>query len=127
MNNIPSQKNLKIFGLIWSAILAILAYKLNDFRFLFAFLFLAFFLVSIFSPQLFYQTKIYQKWIIFGDFLGRINAFIISFTLFYVFFLTGSLILKLKKKDLLNKKFDKSLSTYFIERKDQPTEMRNQF
>lgn len=122
-----SKSDLRIFGFIWSLIFAFLAHKFVNFSTIFSALSLATFLLSAFCPKIFLQSKIYQTWIKFGDFLGKINGFLISFILFYGVFTPIGIATKLMKKDLLNKKLDKAASSYFIDRKSQPHEMKNQF
>jgi uncharacterized membrane protein len=122
---IPTSRDLKIFGIIWSAIFAVIFYKTKSaFVLLVA---LLFFIVAIVFPQVFLQTRFYQIWIRFGDLLGKINGFLISFILFYVIFTPVAILLKLMKKDLLSKKLDRAKSSYFIDRKEQPHSMKNQF
>ena len=122
-----SQRDLKIFGLIWSAIFAFLFYKQTWLPTIFLILSIGFLSVSILRPELFTQIKIYQNWVKFGNFLGKINGFLISFILFYGIFTPTAFILRLLKKDLLNKKLNPSAASYFIDRKSQPGDMKNQF
>jgi hypothetical protein len=123
----PSSRDLRTFGLIWSAIFAFLAYKLSAHFLLFFCLFLLFFLPSLFKPQLFFQIKVFQTWVKIGNLLGKINSFIISFILFYGIFFPIGIFLRLSKKDLLKKKLNPLASTYFIDRTSQPIDMKNQF
>jgi hypothetical protein len=122
-----TQRDLKIFGLIWSAIFVFLFYKQIWFPTFFLILSLGFLSVSILQPQIFRQIKLYQNWVKFGNILGKINGFLISFVLFYGIFTPTALILKLLKKDLLNKKLNPTASSYFIDRTSQPGDMKNQF
>ncbi|OFW79723.1 MAG: hypothetical protein A2887_03495 [Alphaproteobacteria bacterium RIFCSPLOWO2_01_FULL_40_26] len=118
-------RDLRIFGLIWSAIFLFFSYKFESWFFLS--LAVGFFLISVINPQIFVQIKFYQGWIRFGNFLGKINGFLISFILFYVIFVPIGIILKILGKDPLRKKFDQAQDSYFIDRKDQPGDMKNQF
>ena len=122
-----TQRDLKIFGLIWSAIFVFLFYNQIWFPTFFLILSLGFLSVSILQPQIFKQIKLYQNWVKFGNILGKINGFLISFVLFYGIFTPTALILKLLKKDLLNKKLNPTASSYFIDRTSQPGDMKNQF
>jgi len=123
----PTNRDLRIFGLIWAAIFAFLAYKSEHLAKIFAVFCGGFFVVSILRPQIFYQIKFYQNWIKFGNVLGKINGFLISFILFYAIFTPSAIVMRWCKKDLLHKKLDKSKSSYFIDRKEQPGDMKNQF
>lgn len=122
-----STKNLRVFGFIWALIFAYLSYKNILSGKIFFVLFCIFFATSILQPQLFLKTKIYQNWVKFGNILGKINGFLISSILFFLIFTPGALILKILKKDLLNKKLNSSATSYFIDRKLQPGDMKNQF
>ena len=125
------KKSLKTFGLIWSLIFfTIAAYpilKSGDLRVWALAVSIVFLAISLLYPKLYQITHFYQSWIKFGEFIGKINSKIIIFILFYFLFLPMGIILKLLKKDLLKKQIDQSAISYFIDRKDQPKNMENQF
>lgn len=127
MNEKISNKDLRVFGVIWAIIFAYLAYKFSSFEKIFALFALFFTAVSALNPQFFVKIKIYQNWIKFGNILGKINGFLISFILFYAIFTPISFFLKITKKDLLKKSLKPESSTYFIDRELQPGDMKNQF
>ncbi len=83
--------------------------------------------LSLIQPRIFLQIKIYQTWIKIGDFIGKINGFLISFVLFFGVFSPIGIFLKLLKKDPLKRKIDLQKSSYFIDRVKQPGSMKNQF
>ena len=116
--------NSMVFGYIWSAIFIFFAIK---FHYLFWFVAFIFFVISSFSPAFFVKTKIIDYWIIFGNFVGKINSTIIMFLLFFVLFVPIGFFLKLFGKDLLQKKLQPNSNSYFIARKIQPGSMINQF
>ena len=124
-------KQLKNFGLIWSAIFFIVALlpvlKGSEIRIWAIYVSLTFIITAFLCPEIYQKTRFYQVWLKFGEFLGKINSKIIIFILFYAIFLPIGLILKVLKKDLLAKKLDRSCSSYFIDCKEQSTDMRNQF
>jgi len=120
-------KDLKFFGLIWGIIFAFIAYKSDQFFVLSILISASFFITSFAYPEIYLRTKFYPLWIKFGEFMGKINGFIISFILFYGIFTPVGMVLKLMKKDLLFKRFDATQKSYFIDRKLQPGDMRNQF
>jgi hypothetical protein len=124
-------KDLRSFGLIWSAIFLIIAVfplsKGGEVKLWSVYVSLFFFVVSILYPRIYSATCFYQGWIKFGEIAGKINSKIISCILFYFLFLPIGTIIKICGKDLLNKKIDKSATSYFIDRKDQIKEMENQF
>jgi hypothetical protein len=125
MQKIVSNRDLRVFGIIWGVIFSFIFYKSQS---LFPiFVALVFFLAAIAFPRIFLKIRFYQIWIKFGDFLGKVNGFLISFILFCVIFAPAGIILRLMKKDLLAKKLDNSRSSYFIDRKTQPQNMERQF
>lgn len=127
MNN----KDLRAFGLIWALIFLIVAFlplinghELRIWAVLISFLFT---ITSLFFPNFYKKTYFYQTWIRFGSFIGKINSKIIITILFYAIFLPIGIILRILGKDLLNKKIDKTLPSYFIDRKAPLQNMKNQF
>ncbi len=125
MNKEITTKDLRIFGLIWSAIFAFF-YQNNSIGFL-GLLSGVMLVLSLIQPRIFLQIKIYQTWIKIGDFIGKINGFLISFVLFFGVFSPIGIFLKLLKKDPLKRKIDLQKSSYFIDRVKQPGSMKNQF
>ena len=126
-----NKKQLRDFGLIWAGIFVILAFypliKNKDVRFWQLYLSITFVVISLTYPIFYQKTYFYQAWIKFGNILGKINSKIIIFLLFYIIFLPIGVLLKIFRKDLLNKKIDKSAKSYFIDCKEQNSDMNNQF
>jgi len=122
----PDKKTLRTFGAIWALIFFIISYKYNmNALFLSASLFFA--VSSAFFPELYFKTHVFQSWVKFGNFLGKINSKIITFILFFFIFTPIAFVLKILGKDLLNKKLSKEASTYFVARDTQAGPMINQF
>ena len=123
--------DLRIFGLIWSAIFLLIAtYPLLKGQNIILWSLctgLAFLLSAIVYPKIYKIIYFYQGWIAFGDIIGKINSKVIIFALFYFIFFPIGVILKIFRKDLLGKKLDSKAKSYFIERGDQPKDMENQF
>ena len=119
-----SKYNCMVFGYIWSVIFVIFAIKFHHFFWFIAFIFFA---LSSFFPTFFVKTKIIHYWVIFGNFIGKINSIIIMFLLFFVLFMPIGFVIKLFGKDLLQKKLQPNANSYFIARKTQPGSMINQF
>ena len=116
-------KTLRAFGFIWAILFLILAWNNEEFV-------ISLSVVSLFfvvSASFFPKTYIFQGWIKFGNYLGKINSKIIIFLLFFGIFTPIALILKILKKDLLNKKIDKNLASYFKPRDLELGDMKNQF
>lgn len=120
-------RDLRVFGLIWAGIFLIISFKSDKFQSVAIFIFASFLISALVCPKIYRQTKIYENWIKVGDFLGKINGFLISFILFYGIFTPFAITLRLLKKDLLHKKLNSSAVTYFINRKTQLGDMKNQF
>lgn len=72
-------------------------------------------------------SPLYAGWMRVGHIMGAVSSKIILAILFYGLFTPVAIILKLRGKDLLNKKFDKNENSYWIERQEQPNSMKNQF
>ena len=71
-------------------------------------------------------TPLNKLWFKFGIFLGRIiSPFIMGIIFFFVVTPTG-LLMKMFKKDLLNLKFNNN-KTYWIEKTEPKSKMKNQF
>lgn len=122
-----SVRDLRVFGLIWATIFLIISFKSDKFQLVAILISASFLITALICPKIYRQTKIYENWIKIGDFLGKINGFLISFILFYGIFTPSAIVLRLLKKDLLHKKLNSSATTYFIDRKTQPGDMKNQF
>ncbi len=125
------KKQLRSFGFIWAFIfLGIALYPLlkeAPLRLWSLYIAIGFTVISITFPLFYQKIYFYQGWIKFGNVVGNINSKIIIFILFYVIFLPMGILLKIFRKDLLKKRIDKSAKSYFLDRKDQPKEMQNQF
>ncbi len=121
------QKTLKTFGFIWALILMFFAYFNRQYAFILCFASSLFVVSAIFFPEIYVKTKIFQTWIKFGNICGQINSKIIILFLFFIIFTPIAFILKILKKDLLQKKLDTNCTTYFKARDQLPTDMRKQF
>lgn len=66
-------------------------------------------------------------WIKLGELLGKIIAPIVMLFIFFVIITPMSFLVKIMRKDLLNVKFDKNKSSYWIERDEDLGPMKNQF
>ncbi len=115
-------KDLRIFGLIWSFIFIVLALSFSKLLFIVAGLFIV---VSVALPNS--MTGFYKVWVKFGGIIGGIISKVILFVLYFTIFTPVAFVLKLLGKDLLNKKIDKSVDSYWNDREVQPQSMKNQF
>ena len=71
-------------------------------------------------------TPLNKIWLRFGIFLGKIVSPFIMGIIFFLVVTPIGLIMKLLKKDLLNLRFNKNKS-YWIEKKEPKSKMKNQF
>ena len=85
---------------------------------------LIFFILGIFNSKI--LTPFNKTWFKFGVFLGNFISPIIMGIVFFLVVTPTGLIMKLFRKDLINLRKNNS-STYWIEKKDIKSSMKNQF
>ena len=85
---------------------------------------LIFFILGILNSKI--LTPLNKLWFRFGIFLGNIISPIIMGIVFFLVVTPTGLIMKLFRKDLINLRKNNS-STYWIEKKDIKSSMKNQF
>lgn len=123
----PTQKDLIIFALIWSAVFIVIAlYPLKsseDIR-LWALELALFFPLISFVPKVF--VTVYKLWVFLGSFVGKINTFIILNFLFYIIITPLGIVMRLLNKDLLHKKINKDQESYWNEH-EKSGSMKQQF
>ncbi len=118
-------KDLRIFGFIWSFIFLMIFLKSDNIIFVItSAIFMA---ISMFYPLLFVKSRFYGSWIKFGNFVGKINSFVIISILFYLIFIPFGLVIKIFKKDFLNLKIDKKRKSYFEDCSSEKSSMLNQY
>ena len=106
-----------LFG-IWPAL------KGNDVRYWSIFLSLIFLILGLLNSKL--LSPLNRLWFKFGIILGNFIAPIIMGLVFFLVVTPIGLIMKLFGKDLINLKKNKD-KTYWIEKKEIKTSMKNQF
>ena len=123
---LPSDRN---FGLVFFIVFLLIALwpilNNNDIRIwslIISFVFLA--LGSINSKLL---TPLNKLWFKFGIFLGSIIAPIIMGIVFFLVVTPTGLIMKILKKDLLKLKNNNNSNTYWLEKDNSNSSLRNQF
>ena len=85
---------------------------------------LIFLVLGIFNSNL--LSPLNKIWFKFGIYLGKIVSPVIMGIIFFIVVTPIGLIMRLAGKDLLNLKLNKHKS-YWIEKKDPKSEMKNQF
>ena len=83
-----------------------------------------FFFITIFKAEI--LRPLNKLWMSFGLILGLIVSPIVMGVIFFLIFTPIGILMRVLRKDLLNLKFS-NLETYWIEKKDQKSEMKNQF
>ena len=68
-----------------------------------------------------------KLWFKFGLFLGKIISPIIMGIIFYLVVTPTGLIMRFLRKDILRLKFDKKSRSYWIEKNNSKSRMKNQF
>ena len=119
MSDHPEDKNtLRAFGFLmggaFSIIAAILFYKGGMLAFtVFGGIAGAFFFLALVRPSL--LVGVYVRWIKFADVIGRFNAKVILSLMYAVIFTLVRALLFVLRKDLLQRKFDSSLDSYWCD------------
>ena len=120
-----SIKKLRIFGFALTILLVFIGFFFN-YNLFFVISFFNF-IITIFYPLLYIKFKIYQFIETLGKSIQKVNSFLIILFIFFFIFTPISIILKIFKIDLLDKKINKSVSTYFKNRTIQPNSLKKQF
>jgi len=77
------------------------------------------------APNLFKYP--YLCWVIIGEFVGKIISQIILTIIFWGIFTPISLLFKITKRDVLQRKIFKKKKSYWIARDNQPTNFKYQY
>ncbi len=85
---------------------------------------LVFFLLGIINSKLLFPFN--KAWSKFGIILGKIVSPVIMGIIFFIIITPIGLLMRILKKDLLNLKFNKEKS-YWVEKNDLKSKMKNQF
>ena len=134
MSGHPEDKNaLRSFGFllggVCSTIAAILFYKGEITAFtVFGGIAAAFFFLTLVRPSL--LAGVYVRWMKFAGVIGRFNAKVILSMMYAVIFTLFRVLLFVLKKDLLQKKFDSSLDSYWNDHEpmgNDPKQYEKQF
>ena len=116
------------FGIVFFVVFLIIAFYplINDenIRYWSLFISLVFLILGLFNSNI--LTPLNKIWFKFGILLGKIISPIIMGIIFFFVVTPIGLLMKIFKKDLLNLKFNNKKS-YWIEKKDPKSKMKNQF
>ena len=118
----------KSFGVVFFVVFLLIGLwpilKGNELRIWSIVISLIFFILGILNSKI--LTPFNKVWFRFGIFLGNFISPIIMGIVFFLVVTPTGLIMKLFKKDLINLRKNNS-STYWIEKKDIKSSMKNQF
>jgi large-conductance mechanosensitive channel len=73
-----------------------------------------------------FLTPLNKVWFKFGIFLGKLISPVVMGIIFFLVVTPIAFLMRILKKDLLNLKFNKN-SSYWIEKTDPKSTMKNQF
>ena len=116
------------FGIVFFTVFLIIAtYPLinnGELRIWSLILSLAFLILGLLNSKILYPLN--KIWFKFGLLLGRIVSPLVMVIIFFLVVTPIGLLMRILNKDLLNLKFNKSKS-YWIEKNEQKSKMKNQF
>lgn len=125
-NEISSPKS---FGIVFSVLFLLIElyiyFQTNDVVLYFLIFSLILLSISFLKPNILHTPN--KIWYKFGIFISKITNPVILFIIFYLFFFPSSLIIKLFKGNLLNKRFDNDKKSYWEERETAINSMKDQF
>ena len=118
----------KSFGIVFFIVFLIIGtYPLlsqNDVKLWSLIISIIFLILGLLNSKL--LTPLNKIWFKFGILLGKVISPLIMGTIFFFVVTPIGLLMKIFKKDLLNLKFNNKKS-YWIEKKDPKSKMKNQF
>ncbi len=118
----------KSFGIVFSIVFFIIAlYPLlshNEIRLWSLIISIIFLVLGLLNSKL--LTPLNKVWFKFGILLGKIVSPLVMGLIFFFVVTPTGIIMRILKKDLLNLKFNKK-TTYWIEKNDPKSNMKNQF
>ena len=127
MDNIKISSN-RSFGIVFFIVFILIAFyplinqgEIRIWSVLISFLFL---ILGIINSKI--LTPLNKVWFKFGIFLGKIISPIVMGLIFFLVVTPIAYLMRMLKKDLLNLKFSKN-NSYWIEKKEPKSKMKNQF
>ena len=116
------------FGIVFFTVFLIIAtYPLinnGEIRIWFLILSLVFLILGLLNSKILYPLN--KIWFKFGLLLGKLVSPLIMAIIFFLVVTPIGILMRVLNKDLLNLKFNKSKS-YWIEKNEQKSKMKNQF
>lgn len=122
-------KELMFFGGIWVFIFALIALlpllSAGDVRSWALWISVIILGVVVLRPSL--LEPLLRIWLKIGNAIGFVMSKLILAILFFIVFTPVSLLIKVLRKDLLNKRIEKERASYWEDRKTRPQSMKYQF
>jgi len=127
MDDIKISSN-RSFGIVFFIVFILIAFypliNQGEIRIWSVFISLLFLILGIINSKI--LTPLNKVWFKFGIFLGKIISPIIIGVIFFLVVTPIAFLMRMLKKDLLNLKYNKN-STYWIEKNEPKSKMKNQF
>jgi len=127
MDDVKISSN-RSFGLVFFIVFLLIAFyplinqgEIRIWSVLISFLFL---ILGIINSK--FLTPLNKVWFKFGIFLGKLISPVVMGIIFFLVVTPIAFLMRILKKDLLNLKFNKN-SSYWIEKTDPKSTMKNQF
>ena len=127
MDDIKISSN-RSFGIVFFIVFILIAFypliNQGEIRIWSVFISLLFLILGIINSKI--LTPLNKVWFKFGIFLGKIISPIVMGLIFFLVVTPIAFLMRMLKKDLLNLKFSKN-NSYWIEKTDPKSSMKNQF
>ena len=127
MDDVKISSN-RSFGIVFFIVFILIAFypliNQGEIRFWSVFISLLFLILGIINSKI--LTPLNKVWFKFGIFLGKIISPIIMGLIFFLVVTPIAFLMRMLNKDLLNLKFSKN-NSYWIEKKEPKSKMKNQF
>ena len=127
MDDIKISSN-RSFGLVFFIVFLLIAFypliNQGEIRIWSVLISLLFLILGIINSKI--LTPLNKVWFKFGIFLGKLISPVVMGIIFFLVVTPIAFLMRMLKKDLLNLKFNKN-SSYWIEKTDPKSTMKNQF
>ena len=127
MDDVKISSN-RSFGLVFFIVFFLIAFypliNQGEIRIWSALISLLFLILGIINSKI--LTPLNKVWFKFGIFLGKLISPVVMGIIFFLVVTPIAFLMRMLKKDLLNLKFNKN-SSYWIEKTDPKSTMKNQF
>ena len=127
MDDVKISSN-RSFGIVFFIVFILIAFypliNQGEIRIWSVFISILFLILGMINSKI--LTPLNKVWFKFGIFLGKIISPIVMGLIFFLVVTPIAVLMRMLKKDLLNLKFNKN-NSYWIEKTDPKSSMKNQF